>query len=125
MRRQYFRGIFPLYAGAGTAPKAGCTADLAALHQAFGDHLVIVYAAEPTLDDIPDSTDAALLEACRDEGIDCYSTRSDFLRAINSGVLPAGFSNTKPGYGHYNADGHRLIAADIWREYQKLYPETR
>jgi len=109
-------------------------AHVAGLRQAYGDRLLLIYAAEPGLnnasdntpDPAPDNAEQALLAACQQQAVRCLSTRDAFLHARDSGqFLAAGFSNSQPGTGHYNANGHRMIAQTIWNEYQTLSAEAR
>ena len=95
------------------------------LHRAYGDNLLLIYASEPGLQDLPDPVETTLLANCKEQSVDCLSTRVDFIQARNSGqFLAAGFGNSQPGAGHYNADGHRLIAQDIWRDYRQRHERT-
>jgi hypothetical protein len=105
------------------------------LHRAYGDNLLLIYASEPGLSesglsesglqDLLDPVETTLLANCKEQGVDCLSTRTDFIQARNSGLfLAAGFENSAPGTGHYNADGHRLIAQDIWRDYRQRHERT-
>lgn len=96
------------------------------LHRAYGDNLLLIYASEPGLQDLPDPVETTLLADCKEQSVDCLSTRTDFIQARNSGqFIAAGFGNSAPGAGHYNANGHRLIAQDIWREYRQRRERTR
>jgi hypothetical protein len=95
------------------------------LHRAYGDNLLLIFASEPGLQDLPDPTDTDLLADCKKQGVDCLSTRADFIAARDSGrFLAAGFGNSQPGAGHYNTDGIGLIARDIWRDYCERRGET-
>jgi hypothetical protein len=96
------------------------------LHRAYGDNLLLIYVSEPGLDDLPDDRETTLLTNCKAQGIDCVSTREGFIQARDKGqFLAAGFANSRPGAGHYNADGHRLIAQEIWRVYRQRHGEDR
>jgi hypothetical protein len=99
---------------------------VAGLHLAYGDNLLLIYASEPGLEQPPDDRETALLANCKAQGIDCFSTRDAFIKARDKGeFLAAGFANSRPAAGHYNADGHRLIAQEIWRAYQQRHGEDR
>jgi hypothetical protein len=96
-------------------------AHVAGLREAYGDRLLLIYAAEPGLDNAPDLTEQALLAACQQQFVHCLSTREASVHARDTGqFLAAGFANSQPGTGHYNADGHRMIAQAIWDEYQTV-----
>ena len=96
------------------------------LHRAYGNNLLLIFASEPGLQNLPDPTDTELLADCKAQSVDCLSTRADFLDARDSGrFLAAGFGNSQPGAGHYNRDGIGLIARDIWQDYCERRPETR
>jgi hypothetical protein len=99
---------------------------VAGLHLAYGDNLLLIYASEPGLEQPPDDRETALLANCKAQGIDCFSTRDEFIQARSKGeFLAAGFANSRPAAGHYNADGHRLIAQEIWRVYQQRHGEDQ
>ncbi|MCD4824543.1 MAG: hypothetical protein K8S55_08040 [Phycisphaerae bacterium] len=54
---------------------------------------------------------AEFMEIAHDNGISCVSLLPRFVAfQRQTGRFPTGFFNTRPGFGHINADGHRLIA---------------
>lgn len=43
-----------------------------------------------------------------------------FIREYNDGyIVPYGFWNTEMGEGHLNAEGHRMIAEELWEAFQE------
>ena len=90
-------------------------ATVTGLKQAYGTRLIIVYApAEPSASVEPIETELARL--CADEDVSFLSVREALLRDRNEhSRLSRGFHNTAPGVGHFNAVGHQIIGAEIWR----------
>lgn len=97
------------------------------LKQAYGSHLLIVFTPHIGVvgDDEPDDLETKLMDACRQEGVSCTSTRQAMLadRAENS-RLSRGFHNTAPGSGHLNEVGHEIVAKEIWRMIAAEEPST-
>jgi hypothetical protein len=61
---------------------------------------------------------------CRRFGVDFIDLSADFVEFfIATGRLPIGFANGQPGKGHYNRDGHRLIAAAVCQYVAANFPE--
>jgi len=65
---------------------------------------------------------------CEGQGIGFVSLEEPFLRFLEeNGRFPKGFHNSRPWEGHYNADGHRLVAEAIHTWIQKnrhvVYPD--
>jgi hypothetical protein len=65
---------------------------------------------------------------CQEQGIGFVSLEESFLRSLReNGRFPKGFHNSRPWEGHYNADGHRLVAEAIHTWIQKnrhvVYPD--
>lgn len=85
------------------------------LKQAYGDSLFVVYTAEPGLSGRADP-DQAVIRECEAQGVRCASARAAWLSDLRAGVIASGYSNTEPGYGHYNRAGYGLIARLIWEE---------
>lgn len=88
------------------------------LKQAYGPRLFIVYIARVGAvgGTAPDDVETRLLDACREEGITCASTRAAMIAdRDNFFRLSRGFHNTAPGTGHLNEVGHELVAREIWR----------
>ncbi len=51
---------------------------------------------------------------CKEQGIGFVSLEEPFLRFLEAnGRFAKGFHNSRPWEGHYNADGHRLVAEAI------------
>lgn len=52
---------------------------------------------------------------CKEQGIGFVSLEEPFRRFLSeTGRFPKGFHNSRPWEGHYNADGHRLVAEAIY-----------
>lgn len=65
---------------------------------------------------------------CREQGIGFVNLEEPFLRFWNEErKFPKGFQNSRPWEGHYNADGHRLVAETIhsWIQENRhvVYPD--
>lgn len=53
---------------------------------------------------------------CEQQGVGFLSMESDFLQFIREkGVFYKGFATSRPWAGHYNPNGHRLVAHAIHR----------
>lgn len=92
------------------------TVTLRALRQAYGDRLHVIYLSHAEVNPAEDVRlfEAPLLAACRAEGVRCTSMHPAFARARDRRHrLPRGFVNTPPGFGHLNAEGHRLVGEAI------------
>jgi hypothetical protein len=62
-------------------------------------------------------------ESCRDAGIDFVNLHEAFVRHYDAtGEFPRGFPNSRPGDGHLNAVGHRLIAEALFDYLEKTRP---
>lgn len=65
----------------------------------------------------------ALYMACESTGVILVDMTDEFIDYYhNTCKLPHGFSNTMPGVGHLNADGHRLVAQAL---YEKIVERER
>jgi len=65
---------------------------------------------------------------CQEQGIGFVSLEEPFLRFLEeNGRFAKGFQNSRPWEGHYNADGHRLVAEAIhsWIQENRhvVYPD--
>ena len=50
-----------------------------------------------------------------EQGVAFVSVRDGLARdRIDHSRLSRGFHNTAPGFGHFNAVGHRIIGEEIW-----------
>lgn len=57
--------------------------------------------------------------ACEDNNIIFLDTGDAFLEAYEDDyIVPYGFNNTEMGYGHLNADGHKIIAQELYETLQ-------
>lgn len=89
-------------------------ASLEGMRRAYGDSLLLLYVSEPRFENIPDPMEDTLLANCGQMGLDCHSMRGELTAARDScRFLGLGFPNSQPGYGHLNAQGHRLVALEI------------
>lgn len=48
--------------------------------------------------------------SCANHNIDFIDMTEDYLKAFEKNVIPYGFSNSRLGEGHLNAEGHKLVA---------------
>jgi hypothetical protein len=61
--------------------------------------------------------------SCRDAGIDFINLHESFVRHYDAtGEFPRGFPNSRPGDGHLNVVGHRLIAETLCAHLEKTRP---
>jgi hypothetical protein len=88
------------------------------LKKAYGRRLLIVYTPEffGTRYDSEEPIEIEVLGLCAQNGVACISMRAALARErFEQSRLSRGFHNTAPGDGHFNATGHRVIGAEIWR----------
>ncbi|HUR37124.1 MAG TPA: hypothetical protein VM009_04855 [Terriglobales bacterium] len=106
----------------GTEPALAlaASASIQVLKGAYGARLLIVY--DPFLyglhtDTADDGTiEAAVLAACRQEAVECVTTREALTQdRLTHQRLSRGFSNRAPGTGHWNATGNSVVADVIWQ----------
>jgi hypothetical protein len=101
------------------AVSSGAIRELELLQQAYGPRLVLVYVgqipADPSV--TTDPTERVFLQVCVERHVRCVGT-ADSMRKERDGNarLSRGFSNSRPGVGHPNATGHRLLGEALWRE---------
>jgi hypothetical protein len=98
-------------------------ASIRALHNSYGEKLLIVYLGLTVWDDKPDPAEDELMADCLKEKVDCVSTSPlmrDVLRERHQ--LSRGFPTTSPGIGHLNEIGHAITGEVIW---QALVRRTR
>jgi hypothetical protein len=97
---------------------------LGALKKQTSVPIVFVYApATPSMDggrvilENPEQELAgAFAELCEKEGVGFVDLGPDFQALWETeGCLPRGFNTSRPGEGHYNADGHAIVAEAIHR----------
>jgi hypothetical protein len=87
------------------------------LKEAYGDKLRILYTPEQcyAVRAPPEPRESALLAECKNLGMDCRSLRDRMEHELFSNhALARGFSDTEPGIGHFNAQGHALVAAELY-----------
>jgi len=104
-----------------TDDRLATLAGIRALRNAYGSHLLLVFIPEISLSGEPDNVAAerGLLETCKNEGVRCVSLRQSLIQARDErNEMCAGFSNSLPGEGHLNANGHRALADLIWDNVQ-------
>jgi hypothetical protein len=91
---------------------------LAALRDAYGDGLRVLFVSNVGLDGWRQETPAeeAILAACTTLAVRCANTRALMTRdRLDSLRVSRGFINSLPGDGHINAVGHALAAETILR----------
>ncbi len=95
-------------------------ASVRGLKAAYGDRLWIVYLPHnvgAVGGERPDDVESSLLDSCRAESVRCLSVREAMIRERDDEHrLSRGFVNTAPNFGHLNETGHRVVAAELWRE---------
>jgi hypothetical protein len=91
---------------------------LAALQQAYGSRLVIVYHPPigVTGGEEPDQNERVLAALCAAKRIPFIPVRRAMVedRDLRSRISN-GFINRIPGAGHLNANGHRIVGTAIWQ----------
>ena len=95
---------------------------LSSLAEEYGFKLIIVHHGAPTVDaegsfySSHDSVSLDILErCCNDYGIILLDMCQEFADFAQNGTESAyGFANTRPGIGHLNKNGHRLIAQSLY-----------
>jgi hypothetical protein len=101
------------------------------LRQATGKNVTIVYVPHvPRIEGnriACDDPDGPLMSgfaaACRAAGMDFLNLHEVFVRHYDAtGEFPRGFANSRPGDGHLNAAGHRLIAEALFEYLEKTRP---
>lgn len=66
----------------------------------------------------------AFKDACRESGVVFVDLTEDFEEQFQENyVLPHGFSNTVPGTGHLNREGHRMAAEALCEEILRMEAE--
>jgi lysophospholipase L1-like esterase len=64
---------------------------------------------------------AIFLDACRELGVPVWDTSPRLKEYFaRTGQFPNGFANSRPGFGHLNAAGHRVVAEMIVEELSRL-----
>lgn len=120
----------------GPAPTEAWDFALSELQTAASAPILFVYApATPSLDrgravlENPEQEWVKKFEKrCRAEGIGFVNLDEAFRKFVNlAGDYPRGFSNSRPWEGHYNREGHRLVARAIleWMNTNRhvVYPD--
>jgi lysophospholipase L1-like esterase len=102
------------------------------LHNIYGDKLVLLYlSSAPYIDsngtvsfnESPLNTQIKNIakEICKNRNIHYIDSRDDFnLAYTESKLFPRGFSNSKPGSGHLNYLGHKILADKLAEYFLKL-----
>lgn len=95
---------------------------IAKLTEATDKHIIIVYCpTSPKIKngqinyDDPDQSKIAVLEKiCHEKGVKFVNMGPSFQDFFEKTTrFPRGFANTVPGEGHFNRDGHHLVASAI------------
>ena len=90
---------------------------LRGLKEAYGDKLFILYTPEQmySREDPPETQEAALLSECQEQGMTCRSLRKRMVEGLlDKHEIARGFTNTTPGFGHFNFHGHEMAAAELY-----------
>ena len=97
------------------------------LKQAYGNQLVVVFFPELNMSSKSKPLESELLleKECLDEAIPFVSCRNDFIKLRQNHIWVRGFHNTRPGEGHMNEIGHRVVADVIWKFLNRLNQQTR
>ena len=100
--------------------------ELDLLFRAWDDRLTLLYLSETDADD---PTEERVRRYCARVDASCRFTRAGFLDLKSRGHNPYGFSNTYPGVGHMNAEGHavagRLLADELARIHGSITGASR
>ena len=103
----------------GPAMSRRALGSVAALRNAYGDRLRILFLADVGIDGRSPNSPAeeAFSAACATLGARCADTRALMTQdRLDSLRLSRGFINSVPGAGHINAVGHALAAETILRD---------
>lgn len=87
------------------------------LKDGYGEKLYVLYApAQPFSADAPhEPQESSLLSACKEYGVACRTLHDRMIEdLLVHHKLDRGASNTAPGWGHFNANGHELVADEIY-----------
>lgn len=75
-----------------------------------------IYANHIVFDDPESNRMTSFADALAFRGVRFINMQDSFCKFFrSSGRFPRGFSNSRPGEGHLNRDGHRLVAEEIFR----------
>jgi hypothetical protein len=122
----WLRRRFPISASAGigageTAPDSLEVAELPRavvrnLSRAYGPNLSLVYLAEVGLSGGEGTTkiEQRLLDACREEHVQCASTRAAMIAERRQGRLAHGNLTYAINNGHLNDTGDSIVASVVW-----------
>jgi hypothetical protein len=92
---------------------------VAALRDAYGSRLRILFAADVGVSGLKEKSPAeeAMLAACAETGVRCADTRERMIKDRQASLrLSRGFMNSVPGAGHLNSTGHAIAAATILQD---------
>jgi hypothetical protein len=101
---------------AGQTPEQATKQIVRGLKVGYGDKLFVLYAPEQMFSaDAPvEREETSLLVACKQYGLACRTLRERMIEdLLMNHKLDRGESNTAPGWGHFNANGHELVADEI------------
>lgn len=100
------------------------------LHNEYGNPIIILYHPEVIFSDNTleivrnEKTYDIFKDECERNGLIFVDTGDAFLEAYKKGyIVPYGFHNTAMGNGHLNADGHGIVARELYRVIKDL-PEV-
>lgn len=117
------------------APEAGSKADaqaalenaIAKIRSQYNGKILFIYHTQTIIEEdgtvsfAPDALFDTLQSACTENDIALLDMRPIFAEHYaQHREIPYGFSNTKPGNGHLNALGHRLIAEAVSQQIREV-----
>lgn len=95
----------------------------------FGEDLLLVYTPEMDYfagSSEPTEIEATVMDSCADLGIETVDLRDAFLGRYAESRQPLqGFANTRPGTGHWNAEGHAIVAQTVVARLLGSQPASR
>lgn len=63
---------------------------------------------------IASPTEKVFAQLCKEKDITYLNMSEEYLKCYSEkNIVPYGFSNTRPGYGHLNRDGHKMVAETL------------
>jgi hypothetical protein len=86
------------------------------LKDGYGDTLSVLYGpGQPFLADAPaEKPETLLLASCRKYGLACRTLHDRMIEdLLVLHKIDRGAPNTRPGWGHFNVNGHVLVANEI------------
>ena len=88
------------------------------LKDGYGDGLSVLYGpGQPFSAEAPaEKPETLLLTSCRKYGLDCRTLHDRMIDdLLVHHKIDRGAENTRPGWGHFNENGHVLVADEIYK----------